>query len=105
MRQQKKNLTPLEKRAARDRLHDDLAKARAQEATAERQSSPLEAAFWDAHRQLDAMPLQPETSKAERLAAYDARMHAGHAWHPSRSRLRDARRWIKAIMEEIEHYE
>jgi hypothetical protein len=47
-------------------------------------------------------------SKAELLAAYDARLAAGHAWQPSRAiandlgrRLAEARRELQAIIEEI----
>jgi hypothetical protein len=85
-----------------ERLRSDRLLAEAERDAAERGGSGLKAAFWDAHRRLADMPPQPETSKAERLAAYDARMRAGHAWHPWKTRLREAERWLKAIDRELE---
>ena len=78
-----------------ERLRSDRPLAEAERDAAERGGSGLKAAFWEAHRWLAELPPQPETSKAERLAAYDARMRAGHAWHPWKTRLREAERWLK----------
>lgn len=86
-------------------LRVDLAVASRERAVAQWEQDPFQAAFRAAHAYLAALPARPETSKANRLAAYDARMKAGHAWHPSRSRLREAVRWIKAIEEDLKWYE
>ena len=80
-----------------ERLRSYCLLAEVERDTAERGGSGLKADRW-----LADMPLQPETSKAERLAAYDARMRAGHAWHPWKTRLREAERWLKAIDRELE---
>jgi hypothetical protein len=61
----------------------------------------FEAAFRRAHERLLAMPLQPVRSKADRLAAYDARMLAGYEWYPWKTRREKAERWLKLIDREI----
>ena len=83
----------------------DLALATREWADAQHAQDPFEIAFREAHRVLRELPPQPVTSKADRLAAYDARLAAGHAWNPHRARLRDANRWIAAIQEEIDWYD
>lgn len=86
-------------------LRIDLAAATHERDAAQWEQDPFERAFKAAHGFLMALPHRPTTSKAERLAAYDARMAAGHAWHPHRTRLREATRWLKAIKEEMDWYE
>ena len=88
-----------------DRLRSDLEIARHERMVAQWSSDPHEAAFRAAHDRLASLPPRPGTSKATRLGAYDARMRAGHAWHPHRTRVRDATRWIEAIEKELKDYE
>jgi hypothetical protein len=86
-------------------LRIDLACAVRERDEAQWAQDPFEAAFKASHAFLASLPPQPVVTKAVRLAAYDARVEAGHAWHPYRARLREANRWIKAIKEEMEWYE
>ena len=83
----------------------DLALATREWADAQLAQDPFEAAFKEADHLLRVLPPRPAASKATRLAAYDARVAAGHAWHPYRARLREACRWIAAIQEEINWYD
>jgi len=86
-------------------LQIDLLIATRERDRAQWEQDPFERAFRVAHRALAELPPRPVVGKAARLAAYDARMKAGHAWHPHRSRLREANRWVKAIREEMGWYE
>lgn len=94
-----------EHQAAINKLHQDLGEAYAERDRAQNEQDDHEAKFRAAHESLVHLPLRPAVSKAERLAAYDHRVAAGHAWHPHRQRLREANRWIKAIMEDLKSYE
>ena len=85
-----------------DQLLADRTRAAEACAEAEAGGAGFKAAFWDAHRTIAEMPPRPKASKAERLAAYDARTRAGHEWHPWKAALRDAERWLAAINREIE---
>jgi hypothetical protein len=86
-------------------LRIDLADATYQRDAAQWGQDPFERAFKAAHACLSALPPRTVVGKSTRLAAYDARMKAGHAWHPHRTRLREATRWIKAIKEDMDWYE
>lgn len=88
-----------------DRLRADLKVADRECGEAHSAEQPWSRAFWAAHQTLRELPLQPEASKERRLAAYDARLRAGHAWHPYRQRYRDALRWFDAILKELKTYE
>jgi hypothetical protein len=83
-----------------ERLQNEMEEARGLLEKAHAIASPYEAAFWEAHRALEAAINAP-TDKATRLRAYDLRMHAGHAWHPHRSRQQEMTRWLKAIRAEL----
>jgi hypothetical protein len=86
-------------------LKIDLASATHERDAAQWEQGPFERAFKAAHAALSALPPRSVVGKEARLAAYDARLRAGHAWHPHRTRLREANRWIKAINEEMDWYE
>ena len=86
-------------------LRIDLIDATYQRDAAQWEQGPFERAFKAAHAALSALPPRSVVGKDARLAAYDARLRAGHAWHPHRTRLREANRWIKAINEEMDWYE
>lgn len=88
-----------------DRLRSDLETARHERMVAQWLSDPREATFRAAHDRLASLPSRPGVSKTVRLAAYDARMRAGHAWHPHRLKVREAIRWIEAIEKELKNYE
>ena len=66
---------------------------------------PFESAFRAAHNHLlhlhERRAAGADIGKAAIFAAYDHRMHAGHAWHPFRQRARDMTRWLGAIQKEI----
>ncbi len=40
-------------------------------------------------------------SKIDMLAAYDARMEAGHAWNPFRAKAQELAGWLKALRHEL----
>ena len=75
--------------------------ARAREAQA-----PYEAAFWSAHQALaeawEACHVHNVLTKEALFRAYDRRMEAGYAWHPSREKLRAAQDWLKAVQKEAD---
>lgn len=82
-------------------LREDLIRAEGEWGAADFSGQKHEERFWAADRALRELPPQPVTSKATRLAAYDERMAAGHAWHPYKERMRRANAWIKAIQAEM----
>ena len=86
-------------------LQIELSIATRERDRAQWEQDPFERAFRASHHALAACPPRSVVGKAARLAAYDGRMRAGHAWHPYRSRLREANRWVKAIREEMDWYE
>lgn len=87
------------------RLRASLAMARRTRDEARELAHPFELEFRIAHNRLVALPQRPNVSKETRLAAYDTRLQAGHAWHPYRQLVRDAERWIKACEEELKNYD
>ena len=77
-------------------------------AKATRAHAPFLAAIEHARWRLEALHARRReaqskaaVSKAEMLAAYDARMHAGHAGHPTASKQADADRWVKLLRREL----
>lgn len=84
-----------------DDLRADLEKANLECDRALAAQQPFADQFWRAHGFLASLPTRPSSTKRERLDAYDARLRAGHAWHPYRQRYRDATRWVDAILKEM----
>lgn len=67
-------------------------------------AEPYEAAFWQAHRQLEELCRQRDGEpwgKATRRVAYDARMNAGHRWHPFRQAKREVTHWVNSLRSEL----
>lgn len=66
---------------------------------------PFANAFWEAHRALESLHTKRDAgqpiSKAELFAAYDARLHAGHAWYPSKTAFDDMQRWHRAVTRDL----
>jgi hypothetical protein len=89
----------------RRQLMEDLREAEGEWARAECDGQPHEAAFRNATAYLGSLPPQPQASKEVRLAAYDERVRAGHAWHPYKMRQRKADAWMKAIRAELKSHE
>lgn len=88
-------------------LLERLAEASAETVRAEAAAAPYEAAFQSAHDRLVQLTANRRAGarypKDEVLAAYDARMLAGHAWHPHRNRFQEAKRWKAAIVTELQN--
>ncbi len=64
-------------------------------------AAPFERAFWSAHRALEEAVASNEITKAQRMAAYDTRLRAGHAWWPFRQAVNNAEAWLNALQVEI----
>jgi hypothetical protein len=80
-------------------LQRDMAEAEQAIANAAPEADRCEGIFRAADKALrDAVEARDRAGQRWPLFhLYDARMHAGHAWNPHRSRLRDAIRWHKAV--------
>ena len=82
----------------------DLQTALADAAQAERETAavlaPYDVAFQEAHAVL-SRAVEHEPDRRVRLAAYDARVIAGHARHPFKERWREAARWRKEVETEL----
>lgn len=87
------------------RLRNEIEKAEAERSTAEALQAPFKARFelaTDRLAELWAMRRRGVTVTHDAiLKAYDARVAAGHAWNPTRVRLQDAERWLKALRSEL----
>jgi len=79
----------------------ERARAVAEAEEADKAQRPYAEAFQIAHHKLLELTRSETSTKQQRLAGYDRRMNAGHAWHPFRSRLTDAMNWLKAIGKEL----
>jgi hypothetical protein len=93
-------------RKLRQQRHDaamaDVPKALHALGLARMAAEPYADAFRLAHRELEsAAANKAELTREELFAAYDRRLHAGHAWHPHREAVRDAERWLAALQKEI----
>ena len=65
-------------------------------------AAPFEHAFWGAHRALEIVCQEKDAlTKDELFAAYDHRLHAGHAWHPFRQAVQQAESWLNSLQKEI----
>lgn len=86
--------------AERRRLEKEIEAGEAELAVAHEQQAPYAAAFWSAHARL-VEAHQRDVDKPLRLLAYDARVLAGHAWHPFRAKAQDIGRWLKLLRDEL----
>lgn len=68
-------------------------------------SDPFSGAFWSAHGHLEALHARRRSgtvvTKKAMVAAYDARVAAGHEWNPSKTKLQEAERWLRRIKTEL----
>lgn len=89
----------------RKRLENEVEQAEAEFARANNVQEPYRAAFNAAHERLvmlhDTRRSGRSISKPLMLGAYDARMIAGHEWHPFRSRANDLGQWLKRLREDL----
>jgi cellobiose-specific phosphotransferase system component IIA len=72
---------------------------------AEQALQPFSDAFWAAHGEVARMLAEraggEPVTKPEIFAAYDTRLLAGHARHPYRRALDEARNWQRAVEMEL----
>jgi len=82
---------------ARAGLMHDLRDAEAELQAADAAALPFEQAFSRAHARLR----EALEGEAALRPFYDARLAAGHAAHPYRQRVRDARAWVDSVVGEL----
>ena len=88
-------------------LRTDLRQALALAASCDAIQQPFANDFYRADRALRALwDIRHAGGSVDRTTmtdAYDARLHAGHAWNPSRTALKEADQWAANIEREINH--
>lgn len=87
-----------------DQIRQELAEVAAMHAEADAAAQPTASRWWFADGALRALHARRAggaiVPSSAILAACDARLEAGHAHHPFKTRVQELERWLKALQAE-----